>query len=77
MSTHPIIESAELFNRRALLRGTMGGVGAAALGSLLSREALAGEGPLLQATHFPATAKRVIYLHMSGAPSQKPASQRL
>ena len=70
MSTHPIIESAELFNRRALLRGTMGGVGAAALGSLLSREALAGEGPLLQATHFPATAKRVIYLHMSGAPSQ-------
>jgi hypothetical protein len=70
MSAHPIIESADLFNRRALLRGTMGGLGAAAFGSMLAGEAVAGDGPLLSATHFPARAKRVIYLHMSGAPSQ-------
>ncbi|MBT5124952.1 MAG: DUF1501 domain-containing protein, partial [Planctomycetaceae bacterium] len=45
-------------------------LGTAALGSLLgsSSSATAGEGVIK--THFPATAKRVIYLHMVGGPAQ-------
>src|SRR5437763_16205265 len=44
-------------------------LGAAALGSLLGESAFASEGkPGLP--HFPAKAKRVIYLHMVGGPSQ-------
>ena len=66
---NPLQERHELLTRRALLRGTTGGIGAAAISSLLAGEASAHDG-VLGATHFPAKAKRVIYLHMSGAPSQ-------
>jgi hypothetical protein len=45
--------------RRHFFQRTAAGIGIPALASLLNAE-----------THFPATAKRVIYLHQSGAPSQ-------
>ena len=61
---NPIQERHELLTRRALLRGTTGGIGAAALSSLLAGEASAGDSGAMGATHFPASAKRVIYLHM-------------
>lgn len=54
-------------NRRQFLRSTGMGLGAAALGSLVSSEAQA-VGSV--GTHFPAKAKRVIFLFMAGAPSQ-------
>ncbi|MGA1399380.1 MAG: DUF1501 domain-containing protein, partial [Phycisphaerales bacterium] len=83
---HPLIERALLENRRQffgrMCRTVAGGLGLAALGSLLEgNEALASGG--LQAAgdgvrfgglpgvpHFAPKAKRVIYLFMSGAPSQ-------
>ena len=45
-------------------------LGAAALGSLLGSGASASAGEGVVKTHFPATAKRVIYLHMVGGPAQ-------
>ncbi|MEM7655155.1 MAG: DUF1501 domain-containing protein [Bacteroidota bacterium] len=60
-------------SRRYFLRQCMGGLGAAALGSLLTGADFASPkqptGPGLQ-PHFPPTAKSVIFLHMAGAPSQ-------
>src|SRR5579864_8161693 len=66
------------------------GIGAAALASLLSSDgfgATAGTDPktggLAGLPHFPPTAKRVIFLHQSGGPSQidlfdyKPGLQKL
>ena len=68
----PRLEHRFLTNRRQLLwRGTLG-VGAMALGSLLGRRAMAAApatGPDLR-SHFRPTAKRIIYLFQSGAPSQ-------
>ena len=77
----PVVENAKLHNRRqALLNGTRG-LGGMALASLLSAEgqtqaakvnAGASDGAsygVLQRTHFPAKAKRVIYLFFSGGPS--------
>ncbi len=73
-------------NRRAFLRTTANGLGGAALATLLNAaSASAGEGDrgVLGQPHFPPSAKRVIYLFMSGAPSQielfdhKPALQDL
>ena len=68
--------------RRSFLRGSAGGFGIAALASLLNPQLLADDkvsrqiprgaalpGVLAQ-PHFPAKAKRVIYLCMSGGPSQ-------
>lgn len=54
---------------------TVGGMlGATALGSLLGDSARAGgepaAAPLLRGPHFAPKAKRVIYMHMEGAPSQ-------
>ncbi len=49
------------------------GIGTLALGSLLQENLLASEAvnPLApKSPHFPARAKRIIYLHMAGAPSQ-------
>lgn len=48
------------------------GLGGVALGHLLSNNAIAAEDPqgVLGAPHFPARAKRVIYLFQSGGPSQ-------
>ncbi len=67
--------------RRQLLGRTASGIGTAALASLLnpslvaaapakSQASLSGTPGILAKPHFPPTAKRVIYLFMSGAPSQ-------
>ena len=53
-------------SRRAFLGKTAGGLGGVALSCLLRQDAVAG--PLLP--HFAPKAKRVIYLFMSGGPSQ-------
>jgi hypothetical protein len=57
-------ESPERLCRRAFLRSSGLGLGAAALASLLNR------GGSHAATHFAPRARHVIYLHMIGAPSQ-------
>src|ERR1051326_2643361 len=63
--------------RRSFLRRSAGGIGAAALASLLNPNlfAAANTGPTtvpgtLGVTHFAPKAKRIIYLCQSGAPSQ-------
>jgi hypothetical protein len=61
-------------SRRYFLQQCMGGLGAMALGSMMNLE----NGNRLSSSlikdslgpHFPPTAKRVIFLHMAGAPSQ-------
>ncbi|MFN8856889.1 MAG: DUF1501 domain-containing protein, partial [Planctomycetaceae bacterium] len=56
--------------RRQLLSASSG-VGMAALASLLGESTAARAEPgVLSGTHFPAKAKRVIYLFQSGGPSQ-------
>src|SRR5262245_9589237 len=62
-------EMADLRETRRQFFGRAGtGIGAAALASLMASDAEAGGLPGLP--HFKPTAKRVIYLHQSGAPSQ-------
>jgi hypothetical protein len=75
--------------RRQLFGLASSGIGIAALSSLLSGEAIADStrdsktGGLAGLPHFPPKAKRVIFLHQSGGPSQldlfdyKPALKRL
>lgn len=80
-------ELLRTLTRRELFQRLGTGIGAAALAALLQREGNATPQPErpLQAhpPHFPARARRVIYLHMVGAPSQldlfdyKPTLQRL
>jgi hypothetical protein len=60
----PLTESKLALTRRQLFARGAAGIGGVALASLLNAETL----PDLP--HFPPTAKRVIYLHQSGAPSQ-------
>ena len=62
----PRLEQTLLQTRRHFFGRTATGLGAAALGSLLG----AGGDQALRRPHFKPTAKRVIYLFMSGAPSQ-------
>jgi hypothetical protein len=62
-------------NRRQFLARCGLGLGGAALMSLLNRDAMASQSAnafkgILPATHFPARAKRIVYLFMSGGPSQ-------
>ena len=63
-------------SRREFLVSTSSGVGALALGSLLAEEGLLANDPqsksLLtpQSSHFPAQAKRCIFIFLAGAPSQ-------
>ncbi len=73
----PILQLQDSINRRTFLkRGS--GIGLAALFSLIGGDAFAGTqkqafkrvGGLPNLPHFAAKAKRVIYLHQSGAPSQ-------
>jgi hypothetical protein len=71
------LKLAQRLNRRHFLARSGFGIGAAALGSLLARDqaqagntAPAAIGGLPGLPHFPAKAKRVIYLFQSGAPSQ-------
>jgi hypothetical protein len=56
--------------RRHFLSGAGLGLSALALGGLLPRQAAASAG-VLAAPHFPAKAKRVIYLFQSGGPAQQ------
>jgi hypothetical protein len=67
----------DALNRRLFLKRGTASLGLAALGSLMGRAALAGDlggadkfGGLKNLPHFAAKAKRIIYLHQSGAPSQ-------
>jgi len=66
--------NAEQTTRRNFLSRTSGGLGTAALLNLLGEQsttaAPSATGGVLPRPHFPARAKRVIYLHMSGGPSQ-------
>jgi len=74
---NPLQESALLQTRRHFLGRTAAGIGTAALASLLGDEATGSPAPIesgaagvLKGTHFAPRAKRIIYLFMSGAPSQ-------
>ncbi len=66
------IWKTSLGDRRDFLARTGMGLGGIALADLLSREATAAtpERGVLDGFHFPPKAKRIIYLFMSGAPSQ-------
>ena len=66
-----------MMTRRVFFSRTSSGIGTAALGSLLNPALFAAENPMDPKTgglvglpHFPPKAKRVIFLHQSGAPSQ-------
>ncbi|MCB1236546.1 MAG: DUF1501 domain-containing protein, partial [Verrucomicrobiae bacterium] len=64
---------AQRWSRRALLNRAGLGFGGLALADLFARDAAANDARdlgVLAATHLPAKAKRVIYLFMSGGPSQ-------
>jgi len=57
-------------SRRTFLKGTAGGIGLAALGSLLGPSAFAGKPEATGFPNFQPKAKKIIYLFQSGAPSQ-------
>jgi hypothetical protein len=57
------------FDRRRFLRSAGGGFGALALAAMLAEEGSASDPLAPKPTHFPASAKRVIFLFMSGGPS--------
>jgi hypothetical protein len=56
--------------RRHFFSRSATGIGIAALGSLLAEDGLAATGGLAGLPHFPPKAKRVVFLHQSGGPSQ-------
>src|SRR5213079_658006 len=64
---NPIDEHRLLLTRRELFRKGALGLGGAALGTLLARDAAASGGALPGLPHFAPKAKRVIYLFMNGA----------
>lgn len=84
LNPDPRVARAELYNRRQFFARSaqtlVSGLGTLALGSLLNPQLFAGstpgvgglttDGALGGVTHFAPRAKRVIYLFMSGAPSQ-------
>src|SRR3954453_16815565 len=70
---HPQLARLQHLTRRHFLTGCPLGLGAIALGSLLARDTQAAPGRVVnplapKPPHFAPRAKRVIYLHMSGAP---------
>lgn len=67
MTMDPLQHYNDQQNRRQFLRRSAMGVGAAAFGSLFGNSAKAAP---TSGLHFPAKAKRVIFLFMAGAPSQ-------
>lgn len=74
---HPAQEFGVLETRRQILKRLGAGIGTAALASLLNPNVFASTPAtqltshgVLPQTHFAPTAKRIIYLVMSGAPSQ-------
>jgi len=66
---NPLLERQLMLTRRQLFGRAATGIGTVALGSLLAPRAEAAKG-LAGFPNFPPKAKRVIYLHQSGAPSQ-------
>ena len=73
----PIHDQSKLLTRRYFFGRAATGIGTAALASLLNDRLLAAPtsgspivSGILGRPHIPATAKRVIYLSMNGAPSQ-------
>ena len=64
------MEEANLPSRRQMLRSVGGGFGALALSAILAEEASAASPLAPRSPHFPARAKRVIFLFMPGGPSQ-------
>jgi hypothetical protein len=66
---NPLRERQLMLTRRQLFGRAATGIGTVALGSLLAERAEAAKG-LAGFPNFPPKAKRVIYLHQSGAPSQ-------
>src|SRR6056297_1745610 len=78
-SNDPLLQYLSHLRRRQFFAGAGLGVGSVALGSLLAGDAVAGptaipdsqvHPPLSGLPHHAARAKRLIYLHMNGAPSQ-------
>src|SRR6266404_2727655 len=70
---NPFLESQLLLTRRHFFGRSAAGIGVAALAALLNDNAAgqqAASGGLAGLPHFPPTARRVIYLFQSGAPSQ-------
>ena len=77
---NPFESRLRQIHRRQFFAGAGLGLGSGALSSLLEKESLAANSgpmppmsvhrPLTGLPHFPGTAKRLIYLHMNGAPSQ-------
>ena len=69
---HPALERLQAVTRRNFLQNSSLGLGGLALSSLMAdarADAPKQENPLApKKPHFAGTAKRVIYLHMSGAP---------
>ncbi len=63
-------ETGLTMTRRSFFGRSATGIGAAALSQLLGRELQAEQGGLTGLPHFAPKAKRVIYLFMSGGPSQ-------
>ena len=70
MNTNPIDQWISLETRRQFFGKSAKGLGAVALASLLGHPAAGQDGGALGHGHFPARAKRVIWLFMAGAPSQ-------
>ena len=66
----PRIRKELAFTRRHFFARTSAGIGRRALASLLGESLGATPMGVTGLPHFPPTAKRVIYLHQSGAPSQ-------
>ncbi len=66
----PLLEQQLLQTRRHFFGRSATGIGTAALASLLSNDQRAAAAPDVAGRHRPARAKRVVYLFMSGAPSQ-------
>ena len=59
----------DLLSRRSVLQNTACGFGWLALSALLAKQGLANGATRVAGTHFPAKAKRVIFLYMRGGPS--------
>lgn len=67
---NPKLEQIQQATRRHFVKHTFAGLGGMALGSLINPKAMAKSADPLAAkpSHFPAKAKRVIYLHLTGSP---------
>ncbi len=67
---NPLIENIQQATRRHFLKQTFAGIGGLALGSMVNPTSAKATGnPLApKKPHFPAKAKRVIYLHLTGSP---------